>query len=292
MVTDSTTEAAAAASTLATRMRLVQTSLADEPPDKRRDYLRDELDRALQDVPGDQRAEFLQALRARFPLWSTATPAAAPPDKSKPTPSPPSLLEQLLALSPAEREALLTRLPEAPDPKPVGGEETLAGILEAGGVQGERVVPLVIMLIDVVLRVDQFVWDVWSSQIAPSSKIQRQKDLRAQMAAFAADEGVSHAELERQLKRLRHLIVTLLPSIAPATQQFAHQYVTRFLPDEIEALAKIEGKRPWESWELRYWRKYRELAASLSEKGIEKEILGAIAQYAEKMMPKSDFGGS
>jgi hypothetical protein len=286
----SATTSTAAASAVATRMRLVQTSLADETPEKRRDYLRDELTRALQDMSGEERQAFLAALRTRFPLWSSASPPPPPPPppQAEASPRPPPLLEQLQRLSADERAALLARLPGGAVPEPLGGAEELAKVLGAANVNSERIVPLTLLLIDVIVRVEQFVWDVWSSQIAPSSKIQRQKELRDEMAAFLADEGVSREQLEQQLKRLRHLIVTLLPSISPATQQFAHRYVTRFLPDEIEALAKIEGKRAWESWELRYWRKYRELAASLSEKGIEKEIIGAIAQYAEKMMPKRD----
>src|ERR1700676_3712645 len=60
-------EARSWAANVAARLWMLQTSFADDPPDARREYLVEEIERSIKDVVESRRAEYLTALMERFP---------------------------------------------------------------------------------------------------------------------------------------------------------------------------------------------------------------------------------
>src|SRR6516164_2213563 len=60
-------EARAWAEKVATRLWMLQTSFADDPPATRHDYLVEEIERSLKEVSASRRSEYLSALMERFP---------------------------------------------------------------------------------------------------------------------------------------------------------------------------------------------------------------------------------
>src|SRR5579862_6964870 len=66
---------AAWAAGVAARLRLSQASFADDDAAMRRDYLAEEIDRALQQVPPSQRRVYLTALAQNFPAWGRVSGA-------------------------------------------------------------------------------------------------------------------------------------------------------------------------------------------------------------------------
>ena len=49
------------------RLWMLQTSFADDPPSARHDYLVEEIERSIKDVGESRRSEYLAALMERFP---------------------------------------------------------------------------------------------------------------------------------------------------------------------------------------------------------------------------------
>src|SRR5438552_3385852 len=107
---------------VASRLRLIQADAAASPPNKRREFLQEEVARSLESVPPANRQRYLQALLARFPVggqMAKSSPAApvvavAPPSAAQ---SPEELLELFLMaaapLSEERRTALAKRVSEA-----------------------------------------------------------------------------------------------------------------------------------------------------------------------------------
>src|SRR5215468_8692043 len=60
-------EARSWAEKVGTRLWMLQTSFADDPPAARQEYLVEEIERSLKDVSPSRRSEYLAALMERFP---------------------------------------------------------------------------------------------------------------------------------------------------------------------------------------------------------------------------------
>src|SRR5262245_32320917 len=83
-VVEPTTDRGRKLAALAQRLRVLHTELADQSAEMRSEQLRDEVQRAVSQVPAQEREEFLKELIQRFPTWSgNAAPAAAPAPAAK-----------------------------------------------------------------------------------------------------------------------------------------------------------------------------------------------------------------
>src|SRR6266853_114656 len=95
------------ASSLAARLRLLQANFADDDPAERKDYIVQEIERALKGVVPDKRRALLDALALRFPAWQSSRPApvaaAAPAAPETPEALLERLIEALPELSPEQR---------------------------------------------------------------------------------------------------------------------------------------------------------------------------------------------
>jgi len=289
----------------ANRLRMVQVDFADQSADVRREYLSEEIERALTGVVPEQRADFLTELMNQFPSWDTRVEVQLRKDETTdrtltddrelrdPNFLVARLIDRSAELGEGERKVLVQRLKEAGLAKisqgawPEEAEETLRQNLRLP--QDEKVDPtrtldLVGLLADFALRLDQLVWSSWQ-RIGPRSNIRRDKPLQQTLKAFlTGSQDVPRGQVAGDLEKLRQLIASLVAAVGQAGRQFASRHLAKFSPIEVEALASMEGGGFLVGKEVKCWRKYTELANAMSEASIDNEIMETIANYAENLM--------
>jgi len=284
---------------------MVQVDFADQGPDVRKEYLSEEIERALSSVVPEQRKAFLAELIKQFPSWDAKVEVQLRRDETtertltdaRELQDPNFLVARLIdrsaELGEGERKVLVERLKEAGLARvsqgawPEEAEATLRQDLRLpndGNVDPTRTLELVGMLADFALRLDQLVWSSWQ-RIAPRSNIRRDKALQQTLKAFLmGDQDVPRGQVAGDLEKLRQLIASLVAAVGQAGRQFASRHLAKFSPVEIEALASMEGGGFLVSKEVKCWRKYTELADTLNEASIDSEIMDTIANYAENLM--------
>jgi hypothetical protein len=291
---------------VANRLRLVQADFADEDPQVRRDYLAEEVQRALGTLIPSEREPFLEELKQRFPTWDaqvelpsqqqsqavvqTATDQAELKDPS-------FLVSRLIELAPTlsaqQKQGLTEKLRQAglaptvaidwpEQPATMARQKLQAG--PGDSLDPGHVLEVVAVLAEFTASLDQLAWTTWRT-IAPRAQIRRPQPLLKTLARYAAgDQDVSRGQVTQDLDRLRQLVAALISAISQAGRQFAHSHAVKFSPDEIKALAAMERGGMLVSAEVKCWRKYVELASGRDEATIENEIMQAVADYAESLM--------
>jgi len=284
---------------------MVQADFADQGADVRREYLSEEIERALSSVVPEQRKEFLSELIEQFPSWDAkvevqlrreeTTDRTLTDERELQDPNflVARLIDRSAGLGEGDRKVLVERLKEAGLARisqgawPEEAEAALRQNLRLSkdkGVEPTRTLELVGMLADFALRLDQLVWSSWQ-RIAPRSNIRRDKALQQTLKAFlVGDQDVPRGQVAGDLEKLRQLIASLVAAVGQAGRQFGSRHLARFSPVEIEALASMEGGGFLVSKEVKCWRKYTELADALNEASIDNEIMETIANYAENLM--------
>jgi hypothetical protein len=284
---------------------MVQVDFADQGPDVRKEYLSEEIERALSSVVPEQRKAFLTELIEQFPSWdakvevqlrgeeTTERTLTDARELQDPNFLVARLIDRSAELGEGERKVLVERLKEAGLARvsqgawPEEAEATLRQDLRLPNeenVDPTRTLELVGMLADFALRLDQLVWSSWQ-RIAPRSNIRRDKALQQTLKAFLlGDQDVPRGQVAGDLEKLRQLIASLVAAVGQAGRQFGSRHLAKFSPVEIEALASMEGGGFLVSKEVKCWRKYTELADTLNEASIDSEIMETIANYAENLM--------
>ena len=296
-------EESAWAGRLAGRLRVLQADAAADAPDLRLDFFREEIERALHDIAPAQRGSHLDALAEQFPDF--APPRGGESEVALLSLPPEVLVADLVDAAPTlpaeTRAAWGARLAAAGfgQAAPVAGgdaagapfdlpAETRArlGLGTTQETDPDRAARLCGLLIELTIALDQLAWSVWK-QVAPQSIVRRDAgpdgDFRRLAGRYlAGDPEVVAAQVSQTLDRTRQLIAGLLAAIGPAGGTFARDYLARFSPDAIaEAASAAGGGGFLSSAEQRNWRKYTETFGQVSGAAIERELLRAIAQYAE-----------
>ncbi len=293
------------AAATANRLRMVQVDFADQGPDVRREYLAEEVERALNNVVPEQRQAFLEELMEQFPSWDARVDVQLRKDEStdrsetdrRELQDPNFLVARLIELSRGlgdeERKVLTERLAEAglasisQGAWPEDAEAPLRQNLRLGPdstIDPARTLALVALVADFALKLDQLVWGAWQ-QIGRRSTIRRDKPLQHTVKAFlTGDQDVPRGQVAADLEKLRQLIASLVSAVGQAGRQFASRHLAQFSPVEIEAMASMEGGGFLVGKEVKCWRKYVELADALNEASIENEIMETVANYAENLM--------
>jgi len=269
---------------------MVQVDFADQDSDVRKEYLGEELERALSSVPPEQRQEFLKALMEEFPSWDAKVEVQLRKEDTtdrtttdqKELQDPNFLVARLIdcsaELGDGERKVLAERLKEAglatvaQGAWPAEAEAQLRQTLRLTEptIDPVRALELVGMLSDFALRLDQLCWTSWR-HISPKSNIRRDKKLQDTLKRnIVGDQDVPRGQVAADLERLRQLIASLVSAVGQAGRQFAGRHVARFSPHEIEALASLEGGGFLVSKDTKCWRKYT--------------VMETIANYAENLM--------
>src|ERR1700693_1215739 len=106
-------EARAWAEKVASRLWMLQTSFADDPPSARHEYLVEEIERSIKDVVESRRSEYMAALMERFPgPERIGAPYFKPPEVETAVRSPEDGAAELTARLPAfsnEAKAVLAQ---------------------------------------------------------------------------------------------------------------------------------------------------------------------------------------
>jgi hypothetical protein len=314
-----TDEILRAAATAAAKLRVVQASFADQPPEKRVEFLEDALHQSAQQIVPDQRPAFLAALKREFPAGFKAAPTPAPSAApvaaaSKPA-SAEELADQLLRaaqnLPEDERKALIIRLQRGgltvqqsaqrgedprsmPSSGPGGGRavpdkaqqalQYLMRKLEIADLDITRVVKLMLWLIEYAGGNDAVIWNTWRL-IAPKSSVRRPSELRKEMIQYlAGDRNLSGTKVEYSLETQRRVLAGIIAATSKLGGALANGPLRKFRVEEIKALASQDGGGLLASLDARCWVRYQQLATELDEEGLEHAVKEALAGAAEKLV--------
>ena len=289
------------------RLRLIQMDFADEGDQTRTEYLCEEVERALKTVLPEERNEFLEGLMARFPtgdvniqpiLKEREAKGGSIIEESKLKDANflvRRLLEIVPTLSNDQKEFITKSLQQAglgPQVQKNYSDELVQQLkskLQLGdgpGFDPNQLTELVVLLTDFVCRLEPLVWNTWR-KLSPRSSIRPSGDLRNTMGQFIySDPNASQEQVDNQLKELQRLIAAIITAISRVGDQFAKRHLAKFSPPEISALVRIEHRGAFVSHEVKCWRKYLELAETLTEDSIETEIRKAIVDYVESLVKR------
>jgi hypothetical protein len=285
-------------SALVTRLKYLQTTLAQEKPEDRQVHLEEELRRALQAVPVDKRGAHLYELAQAFPEWDLAAATAiAPAAAARQTPE--EVVQSFLQLAPQlageQREKVKQQLAAAglilPAPQAIEGEALAAvraklKLDPEDPIDAQQLAKLFAIYAEAMLALDQLAWNVWRNA-APKSPVRRdttQGDLRTVTRRSLAGDAEAAAALghtQKQIEASRQLIAGLLAGLGPAGKNFARRFQQRYTPDAIRELVRTEGGGKGDA---QYWKKHTELAAEITETVIEDDVQAAVVKYAEDLM--------
>jgi len=286
------------ASSLANRLKYLQANLPGETPPNRQALLEEELRRALLYVPAAQRGTCLDALGKQMPSWEMAAATVIHPAavaRQTPDEVVHAFLQLLPQIAGEKREQLKTQLADAglilPSAQAVDGValtelRTKLKLSPEDAIDGQQLGRLFAGYAEVMLAIDQLAWNVWRNA-APKSAVRRdtsQGDLRTvtrRSLAGDAESAAAHAQVQKQLEATRQLVAGLLAGLGPAGKNFARRYTQHFLPDAIREVVRTEGGGKSDA---RYWKKYTDLAAEISETTIEDDVQDAVVKYAEDLM--------
>ncbi|MFI5379855.1 MAG: hypothetical protein ACHRHE_11195 [Tepidisphaerales bacterium] len=292
----------------ANRLRLIQADFADETEQVRRDYLTDEIQRALSGLVPEERGTFLKELADRFPTWDQKVDISTKPagrtqglmdfeELKDPGFLMSRLLELVPQLSPIARDAITSQLQKA-GLAPTGNSEFPADVVAAMRPKlqlqasetptAANILELAGLLAEFAASLDQLIWQTWRT-ISPRSTIRPPRQMTRTLGRFAiADRDTPRGQVNQDLERTRQAVAAIISAISQASKVFAHNYAAKYAPAEVEGLANMEGGWSLGSKEAKNWKKYLELAPSKDavgfEAAIENEIRQALADYAESLM--------
>jgi len=293
----------------ANKLRTVQISFADESPDRRQEYVAEELDHLLEGIVADDRAEFLKALESQFPCWDIDAPAGMAqgvPEKAEtPEDLADQFLEQVQLLDDDERDAVLRRLQAgglavqgASEQRPSAGDGALPRHIEKAAqylmhkagtdkLDLTRSIKLLVRLMDLAGSADPLMWSTWRL-VAPRSAVRRECDLRKEMVRYlSGDRDISGMEMNSHVDKMKKLIACLIAGMGQAPGEFTRGFLTKFLPQEIEAKVGTGGSGLLVSKEYKCWEKYQEMAHELSEQNVEHAVKEAIRTRTEALFRKT-----
>jgi len=293
------TEEAAWASGAAGRLRLIQANFADDEAALRQNYLAEELERSLKNIPPSRREKHLLALGDLFPEWGGRQAVSAPTAEAgtKHPESPGELMERFLeaasALAEPEKGEVVKRLQQA---GLAAKEQGIAvaeaapefwkffGVTDPKPLNVERSQKMLMSVAGVFLALDQLAWTLWRQLNAKS--IYRKESEFGKLAGpyLASDAEVSTEQVRQPLERTRRLVAALLGALGRGSSNFARKHSTDLSPESIENAARIE-KKAWESLEAASWRKYKELFREYStEQMLESKVQQEYVKAAEELL--------
>jgi hypothetical protein len=299
-------EARSWAEKVASRLWMLQTSFADDPPNARHEYLVEEIERSIKDIVESRRSEYLAALMERFPGPERIdAPYFRPPEVETVKRGPQQIADELIARLPEfsnEAKAVLAQKLQAVGlfvsasrgielPLEVLGK---LGMTPKEPLDEERLIKLFTALLEMVVTLDHLIWNVWKN-IAPKSSLRREQgsdNPRRTIGRYlSGDREVATRQITQMLDKTRQLTGGLLSAIGPAGEIFARKHLEKFAPEKIRA--GVESKSPGfiSNVELKCWRRYVELAADLSGHAVEMQIVDGIVAYTEELISRSEIRG-
>jgi hypothetical protein len=299
-------EARSWAEKVASRLWMLQTSFADDPPSARHEYLVEEIERSIKDIAESRLSEYLAALMDRFPGPERIdAPYFKPPENETVERGPQQAADELIARLPEfsnEAKAALAQKLQALGlfvsasrgielPLEVLGK---LGMTPKEPLDEERLIKLFTALLEMVVTLDHLIWNVWKN-VAPKSSVRREQgsdNPRRTIGRYlSGDREVATLQITQMLDKTRQLTAGLLSAIGPAGEIFARKHLEKFAPEKIRTA--VESKSPGfiANVELKCWRRYVELAADLSGHAVETQIVDGIVAYTEELISRSEIRG-
>lgn len=302
-------------SATANRLRLIQVDFADQGDDVRKQYLAEEMSRAIEAIIPERRREFLEALADRFPTWdgmvelpaSKAQASVQSESDKKELQDPGFLIARLCDLAPklsgdqlqgiADRLRAASIIPPASGAWSAQSEAPVRNKLQFNARQTldpDRSMELLDLLLDMALNLDQLVWGTWRN-IGPESWIKRPAPLQRMIRAFmTGDANVPKPNLEKDIKTLRALTAAIVSAAGEIGRSFSTDHSDRFAPHQIEDSARAEGIGTlpiFNNVAVKCWQKYLQLASTMEAASVEKEIKTKIAELVEKLVGGAQGSG-
>jgi hypothetical protein len=299
-----TEEESAWVAQFAGRLLMIRADAAGLGPEKRREFLHEEITRSLKDVPSATRKRYLEALVERFPvagqILSTAPAAGTAVPSAAVNETPETLLERFLdavAAMPEERQAAFAaRIAEAGLARasaPAPGvlevpEETQRALGLTAGQQPrlDRLSQLANVLVEVICVLDQTALKTLGQLSARSALLRRSEDFRKAAAKYLVGESET---LDPQMRALSGLMGALLAAMLAGAKDFEREHIERFSPGRIADAVEAEGGGGFmgPNKKERCWKKYEELAEDYSKPGfIDRRIKDCLGAFVEKTARK------
>jgi len=302
----------------AERLRKLQSSSAHLPDTRRRDYLRSELRKAVEELPESERAAHLAALAEQFPVEGSAAPNSATG-----TDTPAQCLEQLRrSLETLEgpaadefaaraRELLDARpSPNKPPPLPSGGDlhgllrydaeqlphlQLALTVLKSGKLQSNspgalellNLVKTAALLIETFGGIEAVFWKVWAAA-APKSTLQEpfaEGYLAETARLLEGKPGASFAAYSRSVSLSGQLLVALLSAIPSALERLSAEWLDQFAPERIAAEVRRTERGPLGGApEQRFWREYEYRCADFTPARLAEGFFRHLSESASSII--------
>ena len=264
------------------RLRLIQSDSAALSPERRREYLNDEISRSFKDASPANRKRLLEALLARFPAGGRMPTNAAPvtPAAAAPPETPQALLERFLKLSaelPQEQKAAFAKkLSEAgyaaAVDKAPGGMEVTDAMRQRLGLQPGRD-PNLQRLMEVTGLLLQTLHDLDRAAMLTLKELNPRAALLNRPKGYWGAPGGYMAgdiqEIEPFFRTVSALLGGMLAAMMGGGRDFGRQFVEKYSPTAIEQVVEGEGGGSLipgigKSKTERCWEKYKTLSKDMA----------------------------
>ncbi|HXC35162.1 MAG TPA: hypothetical protein VNV43_04765 [Candidatus Acidoferrales bacterium] len=283
----------------ASRLRLIQSDSAALAPERRREYLHDEISQSFKEVSPANRKRLLEALLTRFP---SGGPTSAPPAPVSPAAAGPDtpqlLLERFLKLAAQlpqeEKAAFARRLAEAgigapAERAPVGFEITDAmrqrlGIQPGREPNPQRLIEVTALLLQTLHDLDRAAMLTLKELNPRAALLNRPKGYWAAPGQYMAGDS---KEIESFFRTVSALLGGMLAAMLGGGRDFGRQLVERYAPSAIEQVVEGEGGGSFipgmgRSKTDRCWDKYKTISKDIATPDlVDKWVRDCLGKFVE-----------
>ena len=286
------------------RLRLIQSDSATLSPERRREYLNDEISQSFKDVSPANRKRLLEALLARFPAGGrmpTDTAPVAPAVTAPQTPeTPQALLERFLKLSAElpqqQKDAFAKRLAEAgfiaaADKASAGaGVEVTDTMRQRLGIQPgrdpnmQRLMEVTALLLQTLHDLDRAAMLTLKELNPKAALLNRPKGFWTTPSQYMAGDT---QEIEPFFRSVSALLGGMLAAMLGGGRDFGRQFVEKYSPAGIEQVVEGEGGGSLipgigRSKTDRCWDKYKTLSKDIATPDlVDKWVRDCLGKFVE-----------
>jgi len=288
-------------------LRIVQKDFGDEDERRRTEYLCEELDKRLKEIPDGEREPFLKELLVQFlasppeghiladPVCPSAT--VAPSLSEDPIYLVETLVARLRSAAPEQKEAVLRCFRDAAaelfqadgtSSESIKNLKSALHLSDSMDLRQERLANLASLLMEFVVKLERWTAAVWA-ELPSRSTVRPPKRLEEITRQFLSEDQRDAEDLTKELQSLQQFVTVIMGAGLKAGDEVARRHFYRFSPPAIQASVEMEPGgwlRALVSKEVLYWRKYCELAEELGAEYVDWELASAMAEYIETFLKK------
>lgn len=237
---------------LVSRLRLLQSELADQSPRECQIRISEEIEQAVSQLRVEARAPFLDALAVEFPIFDQVIGNG---DGGSPAAIAEKLVASLRSADPRERGDVLRRLAEAGlVPTMAMGDPTMRALLtrlrlpEHFSADSARVAALLAAFIEFAIPLDDWSRGVWN---VFSRDQQAARPLNDIISRYLSDPNVSRAkaELDQRLPDIMRRVKALVATLRALPQRHAEKFAPHSIDRTVGAtILRNRGAVCWEKY--------------------------------------------